>query len=65
LWPITQSSPTVVAQNGVVWTTVPSWMLVPDPIRIWPSSPRSTAWGQIEDSAPMVTEPMITASGCT
>ena len=33
---------------GVVCSTLPSWMLVRAPMRISPSSPRSTALGQIE-----------------
>ena len=63
MWPITHSSPTTVGASGVVWSTVPSWMLVRAPIRIEPSSPRSTAPGHTELSGPMRTEPMTTASG--
>jgi hypothetical protein len=40
-------------------------MLVRAPMRISPSSPRSTAPGHTELSGPIVTEPMITASGWT
>jgi len=57
--------PTVVGHSIVVCTTVPSWMLVRAPIRISPSSPRSTAVGQTLEFAPMNTEPITTASGCT
>ncbi len=65
LWPITQSAPTDVCQIGVVCTTVPSWMEVRAPDEMAPSSARSTALGHTEASAPSVTAPMITASGCT
>ncbi len=63
MWPITQSSPTTVGCSSVVCRTLPSWMLVRAPMRISPSSPRSTALGHTELSGPMVTEPMMTASG--
>ena len=43
----------------------PSWMLVRAPTSIRPSSPRSTAVGQTDDSAPIVTLPITTASGWT
>ena len=54
-----------VGHDDVVCSTQPSWMDVRSPMTMSPSSPRSTAPGQIEASAPMRTEPMTTASGCT
>ena len=65
MWPTTHSSPTVVGDSSIVWMTAPSWIDVDDPIEMWPSSPRSTAHGQIDDLAPMRTSPMITDSGWT
>ena len=65
MWPITHSSPTTVGSSTVVCSTVQSWMLVRAPMRISPSSPRSTALGQIELCGPIVTDPMTTASGWT
>ena len=65
MWPITHSSPTIVGTSSVVCSTVQSWMLERAPTWISPSSPRSTASGQIELSGPIVTAPMITASGWT
>ena len=65
MWPITHSSPTVVGCIAVVCSTLQSWMLDPAPMRISPSSPRSTALGQIDDRAPIDTDPMMTASGWT
>ena len=66
MWPITQSSPTTVGCSGVVCRTEPSWIEVCAPISMRPPpSPRSTALGQIELSAPMRTAPMTTASGWT
>ena len=62
-WPTTHSSPTVVGVNGVVCSTAPSWMEVRAPTTMRPSSPRSTAPGQMDDSAPISTDPMITAPG--
>ena len=60
---MTHSSPTRVGVAGVVCTTVPSWMDVRAPITMPPGSPRSTALGHTDDSAPMVTWPITTASG--
>ena len=65
MWPITHSSPTTVGCSTVVCSTLQSWMLVRAPMRISPSSARSTAFGQTELSGPMRTEPMTTASGWT
>ncbi len=65
MWPITQSSPTTVGCIGVVCSTLPSCTLDPAPMWISPSSPRSTALGHTDDLGPIVTEPMITASGWT
>ena len=65
MWPITHSSPTTVAWSTVVCSTLQSWMLVRAPMRISPSSPRSTAFGHTELSGPICTEPMTTASGWT
>ncbi len=62
-WPITHSSPTVVGWKWVVWRMAPSWMEVRAPMWISPSSPRSTAPGQMLASAPIVTDPITTASG--
>ena len=62
-WPSTHPLPTTVGQNGVVCSTALSCTLVRSPIRISPPSPRSTAPGHTDDWAPMVTAPMITASG--
>ncbi len=64
-WPITQSFPTTVGVSGVVCSTQLSWMLVRSPTITSPSSPRSTAPGQMDESAPTVTAPISTASGCT
>ena len=50
---------------GVVWITVPSWIDVRAPMTIPPGSPRSTALGQTDDSGPIVTSPITTASGWT
>ena len=47
------------------WITEPSWIDVRSPTVMPPLSPRSTAQGQIEDSAPISTSPMTTASGWT
>ena len=60
-----QSLPIVVGQTGAVWTTAPSWMEERSPTMIAPSSPRSTACGHTVEPAPMVTSPMIVASGWT
>ena len=65
MWPITQSSPTMVGITGMQWMTEPSWIEVRAPMRMPPLSPRSTAPGQIDDSAPISTSPMTTASGWT
>ena len=65
MWPITHSSPTTVGASIVVCSTVQSWMLVRAPMRISPSSARSTAFGQTVLSGPMRTAPMTTASGWT
>ena len=62
---MTHSSPTWVGVAGVVWITVPSWIDVRAPMTIPPGSPRSTAVGQIDDSGPIVTAPITTASGWT
>ena len=62
---MTQSSPTMVGMTGVVCSTLPSCTLVRAPMTTWPSSPRSTALGHTDDSGPMRTSPMTTASGCT
>ncbi len=43
----------------------PSWIEVRAPTVIAPSSARITTPGQIDDSAPMTAEPMITASAAT
>ena len=63
MWPITHRSPTTVGISGVVWSTDPSWTLDPAPMRISPSSPRTTAHGQTELRDPILTDPMTTASG--
>ena len=63
MWPITQSSPTIVGRVGMQWITVPSWIDVRAPMRIPPLSPRSTAPGHTVDSAPITTWPMMIASG--
>ena len=65
LWPTTHSVPMTVGQSCVVWTTVPSWIEVRAPTSMLPWSPRSTAHGQTDASAPRRTFPMITASGWT
>ncbi len=65
MWPTTQFAPTVVRTGGMQCTTVPSWIEVRAPIVIPPLSPRSTAHGQIDASAPISTSPITTASGCT
>ena len=62
-WPMTQSSPTVVPISAVVCTTQPSCTEVRSPIEIVIPSPRSTAHGHTELCAPMVTLPIMTASG--
>ena len=54
-----------VGFSVVVCSTALSWMLVRAPTWISPSSPRSTAPGQIELSGPIVTAPITTASGWT
>ena len=64
-WPMVQSSPTMVGCLGVQWITAPSWTLLRAPMRIRPSSPRSTAWGHTEASGPSSTAPITTASGWT
>ncbi len=63
MWPITQPSPTMVGRSGAQCSTHPSWIDVRAPMRMSPSSPRSTAHGHTDDCGPIVTEPMITASG--
>ena len=65
MWPITQSSPTLVGWGSVVCTTVPSWIDVRAPIEIGASSARITAPAHTDDPAPSVSCPMSTASGCT
>ena len=55
----------VVGDQGTVWTTVPSCTDVRAPTTIEPLSPRSTVVAHTELCSPMVTSPMITASGCT
>ncbi len=64
-WPTTHPSPTTVGKPGPQWTTVPSWIEVRSPMVMLPRSPRSTAQGQIDESAPMVTSPITAAWGCT
>jgi hypothetical protein len=49
----------------MVPNAVPSWMEVRAPMTMEPVSPRSTACGQIDDSGPIVTEPITVASGWT
>ena len=63
--PITQPLPTIVKSSGVVCSTLASCTLVRAPMWISPSSARSTALGQIDDSGPIVTAPITTASGWT
>ena len=58
-------SPTTVWWSSVVWTTQPSWIEVRAPMVMLPLSPRSTADGQTDDSGPITTEPITTASGWT
>ena len=59
-------APTVVWDSpSVAWITVPSWIDVSGPIVIAPSSPRSTAAGQIDERGPTATSPMSTAVACT
>ena len=65
MWPITHSSPTTVGCSGVQWSTLQSCTLEREPMRISPSSPRSTALGHTELCGPMRTQPMMTASGWT
>ena len=60
---MTHSSPIRVGVTGVVCTTVPSWIEVRAPTTIPPGSPRRTADGHTDDSGPMVTSPITTASG--
>jgi len=55
-------------ENGpscVTCSTQPSWTLLRSPSRIVLTSPRSTAIGQIETSAPSVTLPITAACGST
>ncbi len=65
LCPTTQSAPISVGHSWVQCTTVPSCTDVRAPTSIRPWSPRSTAHGQTDASAPMLTRPMTTASGWT
>ena len=66
LCPTVTSAPMIVGLDAVVqWMIEPSCTLVRGPTSIRPSSPRSTAVGQTEASAPIVTLPITTASGCT
>ena len=65
LCPTTQSAPMVVGSSSVQCTTVPSWIEVRAPTVMGAPSPRSTAVGQTDASAPMVTAPITTASGWT
>jgi hypothetical protein len=44
-----------------VWSTLPSWMFTPFPMRIEFTSPRSTVLNQMLQSRPILTSPMITA----
>ena len=53
MWPITHSSPTTVGSPGAQCRTEPSWIDVRAPMRMSPSSPRSTAHGHTDDSGPM------------
>jgi hypothetical protein len=48
-----------------VCSTDPSWIDVRAPTITLPSSPRSTAHGQIDDASPISTSPITTASGWT
>ena len=45
------------------WPIVRSWMLVPRPIEIWFTSPRSTVLHQTELSSPIFTSPMTWQEG--
>jgi hypothetical protein len=54
-----------VGFSRVVWMTEPSWIDVSAPIRIPPSSPRSTTPGQTVERGPITTSPMTTASSAT
>ena len=65
LCPTVTSDPMTVGWVAVQWMIDPSCTLLRGPISIRPSSPRSTAVGQIDASAPIVTLPITTASGCT
>ena len=65
MWPTTQSSPTIVGYTSTQCRTEPSWIEVRSPMRMPPLSPRSTAQGQMLDSAPISTSPITTASGWT
>src|SRR5215831_4626842 len=49
----------------LMWTTVPSWMFVPRPTRMIPTSPRSTDVNQTLDSSPISTSPMTRADSST
>ena len=60
---MTHSAPMRVGWIGVVCTTVPSCTEVRAPTTMPPGSPRSTAHGHTEASAPIVTSPITTASG--
>ena len=42
-----------------------SWMLVRAPMRMWFTSPRTTAPNQTDESAPISTSPTITALSAT
>ena len=55
----------IVSNVSVQCRTLPSWTDVWAPTTTRPVSPRSTAVGQIEASAPTITSPMMTASGWT
>ena len=60
-----QRSPTVVGHSSVTCSTALSCTDVPAPTTMSLSSPRSTAPDQIEASGPIVTRPMMIASGIT
>jgi hypothetical protein len=42
----------------LTWTIVPSWMLVPRPTRMIPTSPRRTEVNQTLASSPISTSPI-------
>ena len=60
-WPTTTFSPTTVGTSTAQWTVQLSWILLPRPIRMGPTSPRRTAPYQMVTFSSRATSPITAA----